>query len=149
MTASSEYRTLGKRHKIIDGSEKITGTAQYTGDLNLPGMLHARPVLSPYAHANIKSIDRTAAMAVPGVVAVLIAADLPTRDRVVNSRSSAVLAHDKVLFRGHPVVVVVAETETAAKDGADAVIVDSSDWTQSQTIAHVLDLVEQRAGARR
>ena len=124
MTASSEYRTLGKRHKIIDGSEKITGTAQYTGDLNLPGMLHARPVLSPYAHANIKSIDRTAAMAVPGVVAVLIAADLPTRDRVVNSRSSAVLAHDKVLFRGHPVVVVVAETETAAKDGADAVIVD-------------------------
>ncbi|MFN5932808.1 MAG: xanthine dehydrogenase family protein molybdopterin-binding subunit, partial [Roseiflexaceae bacterium] len=92
MTTSSEYRTLGKRHKIIDGPEKLTGTAQYTADVSLPGMLHARPVLSPYAHARITSINRTAALAVPGVVAVLTAADLPTRDRPVNSRSSAVLA---------------------------------------------------------
>lgn len=124
MTVTNEYRTLGKRHKLIDAPEKLVGAAQYTGDVNLPGMLHARPVLSPYAHANIISIDTQAAMAVPGVVAVLTAADLPTKDRPVNSRSSAVLAHDKVLFRGHPVVVVVAETEAAAKDGADAVLVD-------------------------
>jgi len=124
MTTSSEYRTLGKRHKIIDGPEKLSGTAQYTADVSLPGMLHARPVLSPYAHARITSINRTAALAVPGVVAVLTAADLPTRDRPVNSRSSAVLAHDVVLFRGHPVVVVVAENEAAAQDGADAVEID-------------------------
>lgn len=124
MTTTSEYRTLGKRHKIIDGAEKLTGTAQYTADVSLPGMLHARPVLSPYAHARITSINRTAALAIPGVVAVLTAADLPTRDRPVNSRSSAVLAHDVVLFRGHPVVVVVAESEAAAQDGADAVEID-------------------------
>jgi len=124
MSVTNDFKVLGKRHKIIDGPEKLNGSAQYTGDLNLPGMLHARPVLSPYAHAKINSIDKTAALAIPGVVAVLTAADLPSKDRPVNSRSSAILAHDKVLFRGHPVVVVVAENETAAKDGADAVVVD-------------------------
>ena len=124
MTAKKEYKTLGKRHKIIDGPEKLSGSAQYTGDMRLPGMLYGRPVLSPYAHAKITGIDKSAAMAVPGVVAVLTAADLPTKDRPVNSRGSAVLAHDVALFRGHPVVVVVAESEAAAKDGADAVLID-------------------------
>ena len=78
MTAKKEYKTLGKRHKIIDGPEKLSGSAQYTGDMRLPGMLYGRPVLSPYAHAKITGIDKSAAMAVPGVVAVLTAADLPT-----------------------------------------------------------------------
>ncbi|MFM2032737.1 MAG: hypothetical protein RLZZ297_1502, partial [Chloroflexota bacterium] len=121
---TSPYKTLGKRHKIIDGPEKLVGDVRYAGDITLPGMLYARPVLSPYAHARIVSIDKTAALAVPGVVAVLTAAELPTKDRPVNSRGSAVLAHDRALFRGHPVVAVIAESEGAAKDGADAVIVE-------------------------
>ena len=79
MSVANEFKVLGKRHKIIDGPEKLTGSAQYTGDLNLPGMLHARPVLSPYAHAKINGIDKTAALAIPGVVAVLTAADLPSK----------------------------------------------------------------------
>jgi CO/xanthine dehydrogenase Mo-binding subunit len=122
--AKTDFKVLGKPRKIIDGREKITGRARYTGDLVLPGMLHARPVLSPYAHANITSIDIEAALDVPGVFAVLTAQDLPTRDRVINSRHSAVLAREKVLWRGQPVVVVVAETEAAAQDGADVVLVD-------------------------
>jgi CO/xanthine dehydrogenase Mo-binding subunit len=104
--------------------EKITGSAKYAGDLQLPGMLHARPVLSPYAHADILSIDTAAAKAMPGVVAVLTADDLPTRERAINSRPSAVLAKGRVLFRGQPVVVVVGETEAAARDAADAVVVE-------------------------
>jgi CO/xanthine dehydrogenase Mo-binding subunit len=87
-------------------------------------MLHARPVLSPYAHARIVSIDTAAAARMPGVVAVLTAQDLPTRDKIMNSRHSAVLAKEKVLFRGQPVVVVVGESEVAAQDGADAVVID-------------------------
>jgi CO/xanthine dehydrogenase Mo-binding subunit len=118
------FRYLGKGHKLIEGMEKITGRAQYAADLNLPGMLHARLVLSPYAHARILSIDSAAAKAMPGVVAVLTADDLPTRGRAVNSRLSAVLAKDKALFRGHPVVAVVAETEAAARDACDAVVVE-------------------------
>ncbi|MBI1878927.1 MAG: xanthine dehydrogenase family protein molybdopterin-binding subunit, partial [Chloroflexi bacterium] len=119
-----EYQFLGKGYRLVEGLEKITGRARYAADVTLPGMLHARPILSPYAHAKIVSIDQSAAMQMPGVVAVLTAQDLPTRDRVIASRSSAVLAKDRVLFRGQPVAVVVAETPEAAQDGADAVVVE-------------------------
>ena len=120
----TNYQYLGKGRKIIDGLEKVIGGAQYTADVRLPGMLHLRPVLSPYAHARIVAIDTAAALQVPGVVAVLTADDLSTRDKPINSRHSAVLAKEKVLFRGQPVVAVVAETEAAANDGAQAVVVD-------------------------
>jgi CO/xanthine dehydrogenase Mo-binding subunit len=118
------YQYLGKARKSVDGLEKITGRARYAADVSLPGMLHARPVLSPYAHATIVSIDADEARRVPGVVAVLTAEDLPTRDRPINSRHSAVLAKGKVFFRGQPVVVVLAETEAAARDAADLVVVE-------------------------
>lgn len=121
---NGEFSVLGKGRKIIDGLEKVTGAAKYSADLVFPGMLYARPVLSPYAHAKILSIDTSEAAQVPGVVAVLTAEDLPTKDRVIASRNSAVLAKEKVLFRGQPVVVVVAENEDAAQDGAELVFVD-------------------------
>lgn len=109
---------------MVEGLDKVTGRARYAGDVVLPGMLHARPVLSPYAHAKIVSIDKSAAAQMPGVVAVLTAADLPTRDRVMASRNSAVLAKERVLFRGQPVAVVVGETPAAAQDAADAVVIE-------------------------
>src|SRR5689334_21816864 len=112
----STYQVLGKGRKAIDGMEKVTGRARYVADINLPGMLYARSVLSPYAHAKIVSIDASKAKEMPGIVAVLTAQDLPTRDRAINSRHSAVLAKDKVFFRGQPVVVVVGESESAAQD---------------------------------
>jgi CO/xanthine dehydrogenase Mo-binding subunit len=132
----TSYQYLGKGRKAIDGLEKITGRARYVADLKLPGMLHARPVLSPYAHAEVSSIDTSAARALPGVVAVLAADDLPTRDRAINSRHSAVLAKGKVYFRGQPVVVVVAETEAIARDAADLVQVEYS------PLPAVVDLVK-------
>jgi CO/xanthine dehydrogenase Mo-binding subunit len=125
MTQSeTKFQVLGKGRKLIEGMEKVTGRARYSADLHLPGMLYARPVLSPYAHATITAIDTSAARQVPGVVAVLTAEDLPSRERPINSRPSAVLARGRVLFRGQPVVVVVGETEAAARDGADAVVVE-------------------------
>ncbi len=124
MSQRETFRVLGKGRKLTEGMEKVTGRARYSGDMQLPGMLYARPVLSPYAHATIGRIDTAAAKQVPGVVAVLTAEDLPTRERAINSRPSAVLAKDRVLFRGQPVVVVVGETEEAARDGADAVEIE-------------------------
>src|SRR5258706_15252131 len=129
MQQDSDYQFLGKGRKAIDGLEKVTGHARYAGDVSRPGMLHARPVLSPYAHANIVSIDAATARQMPGVVAVLAAGDLSTKDRAINSRHSAVLARDKVYFRGQPVVVVVAESEEAARDAADAVEIDYAPLT--------------------
>ncbi len=120
----TEFTYLGKPRKLVEGEEKLTGHVRYVADLKLSGMLHARPVLSPHAHAKIESIDKSMAEAAPGVVAVLTAQDLPTRDKVIASRNSAVLAKEKVLWRGQPVAVVVAETEGAAADAADLVFVE-------------------------
>ncbi len=69
--ALSPHRLIGKRAKRIDGERKVTGVEQFTADLRLPGLLFARPVTSPYAHARVRSIDKDSALASPGVVAVL------------------------------------------------------------------------------
>lgn len=132
----SAYQFLGKGYKLREGMEKVTGRARYAADVSLPGMLHARPILSPYASAAIVAIDASAARQIPGVVAVLTAQDLPTRDRLITSRNSAVLAKEKVLFRGQPVAVVVGETEAAARDGAEAVVIDY------EPLAPVVDVLE-------
>ena len=132
------YQHVGKGRKIIDGLEKVTGEVRYVGDISLPRMLHARPVLSPYAHAKILSIDTTEAEQTPGVVGVLTAQDLPTRHKVIASRNSAILAKERVLFRGQPVVVVVGETAAAAQDGADLVLIDYEPLTPVVDLAQAV-----------
>lgn len=107
---------LGKRRKIIDGLEKITGGAQYVADLKLPGMVQARVVLSPYPHAKIQGMDKAAALAVPGVLDVFTGEDFG--GKVAHSRSNMTLASGEVKFAGQPVAVVVAETDAQATDGA-------------------------------
>ena len=121
---SSEFRHLGKGRRLVDGLEKLTGRARYASDIRLPGMLYARLVLSPYAHARILKIDASESRALPGVVAVLTANDLPTRNRVASSRTTTTLAHDTVRYRGEPVAIVLAESHAAAADGAAALFVD-------------------------
>lgn len=105
---------VGKPAKRIEGLEKITGSARYTEDLRLPGMLQARLLLSPHPHARLTALPKAAALAVPGVVAVLVEEDLP------KGTSSGLLARrGEALYSGHPVAVVLAETEDAAADGLD------------------------------
>jgi CO/xanthine dehydrogenase Mo-binding subunit len=106
---------LGQGRKIIDGLEKITGRARYVADLEVQGLTHARVVLSPYPHARILGFDKAAALAVPGVIAVLTADDILERTPG-NSRPNAILARGEVLFAGQPVAVVVAYSVAAASD---------------------------------
>ena len=107
-----------------DGPDKVSGRARYTGDLALPGMLYARLVLSPYAHARILNIDTSAALSLPGVVAVFTAETLLMAGADPLSRVQCPLAQQEVWWCGHPVAVVIGETEASAEDGADAVEVD-------------------------
>ncbi|MEM7344117.1 MAG: xanthine dehydrogenase family protein molybdopterin-binding subunit [Chloroflexota bacterium] len=118
------YKYIGQRRPLIEGREKVTGSERYAGDLTLPGMLHGRPILSPYAHATIVSIDASEAEALPGVVAVYTAEDLPTKDKPITTRNSAVLAKEKVVFVGQPVALVVAETAAIATDAAELVFIE-------------------------
>src|SRR5215211_1606593 len=67
---------VGQRAKRTDAPQKLTGVERFTGDLRLPGLLYARPVGSAYAHAHIRGVDKSAALAIPGVVTVLTADDL-------------------------------------------------------------------------
>jgi CO/xanthine dehydrogenase Mo-binding subunit len=116
---------IGRSIPRIDGHPKVTGRARFAADIGTRGLLHARPVLALPAHAMIDRIDRTAALAVPGVVAVLIAADLPIV-ATGNERSHEPLARHEILWAGQPVALVVAETAEAAADAAALVVVEST-----------------------
>ncbi len=107
-----------------DGPDKVTGRARYAGDQAVQGMLHARLVLSPYGHARILNIDSEAALAVPGVVAVFTAETLGMAQANSSSRAQTPLAQQEVMWCGHPVALVVGQTEASAEDGAAAVEVD-------------------------
>jgi CO/xanthine dehydrogenase Mo-binding subunit len=106
-----------------DSNEKVRGTTRFAADVRVQGLLHARVVPSLYAHARILGIDASAALAVPGVVAVMTAADLPIAG-ADNMRMYEPLARSEALFAGQPVALVVAETEAAAQDAAELVMVD-------------------------
>jgi CO/xanthine dehydrogenase Mo-binding subunit len=108
----------------VDGPDKVTGHTRYAGDQVLPGMLYARLVTSPYAHARILHIDTSAALSMRGVVAVFTAETLSMTRNDPFSRAQSPLAQQEVLWCGHPVAIVVAETEALAEDAAAAVDVD-------------------------
>src|SRR5262245_65946468 len=76
-TQEPSYRVIGTRPIRPDGVDKVTGRANYGADVHLPRMLHARLKKSPHAHAVIKRIDASKALALPGVEAVVTAADFP------------------------------------------------------------------------
>jgi CO/xanthine dehydrogenase Mo-binding subunit len=117
-------RYIGIRWPRIDSRDKVIGATRYAGDLTVPGLLHARIVPSLYAHARIRAVDGTAALALPGVVAVLTAEDLPIVGRGAERRFEP-LARDEAVFAGQPVALVIGETETAAEDAVGLVQVDA------------------------
>ena len=120
----TEHRTIGRPAKRIDGERKVTGVEQFTADLRPPGLLFARPVTSPYAHARVRSIDREAALALPGVVAVLTFDDLPVRRPFASLPGKSPLAMGEIAFAGQFVAIVLAESESAAQDGVELVSVN-------------------------
>ena len=119
-------RFFGKRIKRFEDPRLLAGDGAFIEDLQLPGMLHAAFVRSPYPHAEIKDVP-TAAAWVPGVVGVFTAADFdlkPTPTVIPHPAyrpcSQPPLADGKVRFAGEPIAVVVAETRYQAEDGAAA-----------------------------
>ncbi|HET6550175.1 MAG TPA: xanthine dehydrogenase family protein molybdopterin-binding subunit [Solirubrobacter sp.] len=122
---------LGEDHRGPEVMDKLTGRAVFTGDMQLPGMLHAALVTSPVPRGVIRGVDGSAARALPGVVAVVTAADLreePIGCRDVRYgvaiRDRPILAEDRVTFVGEPVAAVVAATRAAARAAAGAVQLD-------------------------
>ena len=106
--------------------DKVTGTSRYTFDIVRPGMLHAKLVRSPHAHARVRAVDVSAAEATPGVVCTITGADLGTlADPLygVGLRDQPLIAIDRVRYIGDPVAAVVALDEATAFRAAAAIVV--------------------------
>jgi xanthine dehydrogenase large subunit len=116
-------------HESAEGH--VTGRALYTDDLvpRFRDLLHAWPVQAPYAHARVISIDPAAALAELGVVRVLTAADVPGENDTGAAVRDEPLFPSTVMFHGHPVAWVLAETEEAAKLAAEKVAVEYEEMT--------------------
>ncbi len=104
-----------QRYERIDGQAKVTGSERYAADVTRPGMLVGRLLRSPYPHARIQAIDPRPARALPGVHAVLTAADLPPYRLGRAMRDLPILARERVRFVGEKVAAVAAETPELAE----------------------------------
>ena len=122
LASAQEHGIIGQRIPIMEGDKKVTGKIRYIADIQLQNMLHARFVTSPHPHARIKGIDTSAAAALPGIAAILTAADMP--DLLPTTRQRLLLARDRVIFAGQPVALILAENETVALDAMELVQVD-------------------------
>ncbi|HTI50174.1 MAG TPA: xanthine dehydrogenase family protein molybdopterin-binding subunit, partial [Planctomycetaceae bacterium] len=128
------YKVIGTRPIRHDGVDKVTGRAKYGADIHPTGMLCGVVLRSPHAHAKIRSIDVSRAMALPGVRAVITHKDLrEPGDRIVELGEGAVnlrhlsnniLAAGKVLYRGHAVAAVAADSVHIAEEAAALIKVD-------------------------
>jgi CO/xanthine dehydrogenase Mo-binding subunit len=119
-----DVRGVGLAIPRPDGAEKVTGRVQYVADLQPRGLLHAKLLRSPHAHARIVRIDTSRARALPGVRAVLTAADIPELKKKAPTRSHAVLAIDRVVFVGQPVAAVAADELAIAEEAIELITVE-------------------------
>ncbi len=121
MKTTRDVRGVGLSIPRPDGPEKVTGRVQYVADIKLKGLLHAKLLRSPHAHARIVRIDVSKARALPGVRAVLTAADIPEQKRKAPTRAHAMLAMDRVVFAGQPVAAVAADEVSIAEEALDLI----------------------------
>jgi len=139
-------KSVGTSPVRPDGVPKVTGLAQYGADYSLPGMLWAKVLRSPHAHARIRSINTAKALALPGVKAVLTAEDLPNQpfDYVGPERVAVnywhmtrnILAREKALYEGHAIAAVAATTAAIADQAVRLIEVDF------EVLPHVIDVDE-------
>ncbi len=129
-------RELGWRDKAIgssvprvDGTAKISGAAEYVGDMSVAGMLHGKVLRSNVGRAKIHSIDTSEAEAMPGVVAVLTGEDLADIDPYYGHalRDRPIVAIDEVRFAGEPIAAVAANTEAQAEAALLSIVFEYAD----------------------
>src|SRR5438034_953920 len=118
---STGPRVVGQRLPRLDAPGKVTGTAVYAADFALPGMLHGKVLRSREAHARLLGVDAARARTLPGVRAVITAADVPDVRYGGALKDETVFARDKVRYVGQPVAAVAATTREAAEAALAAI----------------------------
>ena len=127
--SNTEYKVVGTRPIRHDGTDKVTGRAKYGADFSASDLLHGKVLRSPHAHAKIKSIDVSKALAYPGVKAVITGQDMPitkteSPGRTARFASDNVMAREKALYKGHPVAAVAAVNAHVAESAASLINVE-------------------------
>src|SRR5213592_5196353 len=125
----AEKKLVGQNYSTPDLRAKVTGRARYAEDFRAQGMLFARLLLSPYPHARVRSIDTSAALAMPGVKAILTADDVPGPKDQVNDAGQVIRANPKSekaltnepLYQGEPVLAVAAVDELTAAEAIERI----------------------------
>ena len=151
--ATDGYSVIGSRPIRHDGTDKVTGRAQYGADIALPGMLYGKVLRSPHAHARIKSIDTSKAEAMPGVHAVVTSADLPQaggrvldlgEGAMINPKflSNNCLAAEKALYKGHAIAAVAADS---AHEAELALALIEVDYEVLEPVTDVLEAMRDDA----
>ena len=121
MAEAHDLKVVGTRPVRPDGVEKVTGRANFGADLHLPGMIHGKVLRSPHAHARVKSVDVSGALAMEGVLAAVSGDDFAEQ---TDDLGRNVIARDKVLYHGHAVAAVAATSPLLAEQALDAIKVD-------------------------
>ncbi|MFN4090984.1 MAG: xanthine dehydrogenase family protein molybdopterin-binding subunit, partial [Alphaproteobacteria bacterium] len=144
-----KLKVVGTRPVRPDGADKVTGRATFGADMRMPGMLTGAVKRSPHAHARILSIDTSKAAALPGVKAVVTAADFPNipseeafvGEGPMNFRdlSRNCMARDKVLYEGHAVAAVAATSPAIAARAVELIAVEY------EVLPHVIDVEDAMA----
>ena len=141
-----QYKVIGTRPIRHDGVDKVTGRAKYGADVHPTGLIYGLILRSPHAHAKVLSVDVSKAAALPGVRAVVTGQDLPEQgDRMVELGEGTVnmrhlgcnvLARDKVLYKGHAVAAVAADSIHIAEEALKLIAV------KYEPLPAVLDVCE-------
>lgn len=119
------FRTIGQRNRKIEGLAKVTGRAVYADDVSLPRMLHGKLLRSIHAHARIRAIDASEALAMPGVHAVITGRDLPEYFGIIPwTEDEQALCEHKARYVGDAIAAVAADTERLAEEALRRIRVD-------------------------
>src|SRR6185295_4396250 len=142
---AAAFDWVGTRPVRPDGVDKVTGRARFGADLAMQGQLIGKVRRSPHPHARIRSIDTSAAAALPGVKAIVTRDDFkdqpsqlsPAGEQMINYRDVVrnVMAREKALYEGHAVAAVAATSAGIAKQALKLIEVDY------EVLPHVIDVV--------
>ncbi len=139
MKSSQAYNVVGRPEIRLDGTDKVTGKAVYTVDVELSGLTHGKILRSPYAHARIKRIDGRKAEALPGVYAVITRDDQRGLGMFGAAyKDQTIVAIDKVRYVGDPVAAVAAVDEATAEEALNLIDVEYDELPAVTSIEEAL-----------
>ncbi len=144
MATETNFRVIGKSPIRHDGTDKVTGRALYGADMNLPGMLYGKVLRSPHPHARIKSIDLSDLKKHPECKAIVTSKDLAPAPEVTKDplygqvRITNVLASEKVLYKGHPILAIASNSPDQAEELLRLVKIEYEILKHSSTVEEAI-----------